>query len=99
MSRKANLTESHLVATTGTINDGTGPNIVPESVTITGTIRSYGEKVRDQAHRDIRLAVEKAAEGMGAKVQASITRIYDTTVNDEALTARMAQVLERAADG
>jgi amidohydrolase len=32
VSRKANLTESPLVVTVGTINGGTGPNIVPESV-------------------------------------------------------------------
>ena len=99
VSRKANLTESPLVVTIGTINGGTGPNIVPESVTMTGTIRAYDEKVREQAHRDIKLAAEKIAESAGAKAQVAITPMYDTTVNDEALTARMAPVLKRAADG
>ena len=32
VSRKANLTESPVVVTIGTINGGTGPNIVPETV-------------------------------------------------------------------
>ena len=62
VSRKAKLTESPLVVTIGTINGGTGPNIVPETVQMTGTIRTYDEKVREQAHRDIRLAAEKIAE-------------------------------------
>ena len=99
VSRKANLTESPLVVTVGTINGGTVPNVVPESVRMTGTIRAYDEKVREQAHRDIRLAVERIAESAGAKAKVSITKIYATTVNDEALTARMATVLKRAADG
>lgn len=99
VSRKANLTESPLIVTVGTINGGTGPNIVPETVQMTGTIRAYGEKVREHAHRDIRATVEKIAESAGAKARVSITKVYDTTVNDEALTARMAPVLERAADG
>jgi amidohydrolase len=99
VSRKARLTESPLVVTIGTINGGTGPNIVPEKVRMTGTIRTYDEKVREQAHRDIRLAAERIAESAGAKAKVSITRMYDTTVNDEALTERMAPVLKRAADG
>ena len=99
VSRKAKLTDSPVVVTIGTINGGTGPNIVPETVQMTGTIRTYDEKVREQVHRDIRLAAEKIAESAGAKAKVSITRMYDTTVNDEALTARMAPVLKRAADG
>lgn len=99
VSRKANLTESPLVVTVGTINGGTVPNVVPERVRMAGTIRSYDEKVREQAHRDIRLAVERIAESAGAKAEVTITKIYATTVNDAALTERMAPVLKRAADG
>ncbi len=99
VSRKANLAESPLVVTIGTINGGTGPNIVPESVTMTGTLRAYDEKVRQQAHKDIKLAVEKIAEGGGAKGKVTISPMYAVTVNDEALTERMAPVLKRAADG
>ena len=99
VSRKAALTESPLVVTIGTINGGTGPNVVPERVQMTGTIRSYDQKVREQAHSDIRLIAEKIAESAGARANVSIAAMYDTTVNDEALTAQMGTVLERAADG
>jgi amidohydrolase len=99
VSRKANLTQSPVVVTIGTISGGTGPNIVPETVQMTGTIRAYDEIVREQAHRDIRLTAEKIAESAGAQAKVSITRMYDTTVNDESLTAQMAPVLKRAADG
>ncbi|MGN6544710.1 MAG: amidohydrolase [Aureliella sp.] len=99
VSRKARLTDSPLVVTIGTINGGTGPNIVPDKVKMTGTIRAYDQKVREQAHRDIRLAAEKIAESAGATAAVTITKMYDTTINDEELTAKMAPVLKRAADG
>jgi len=99
VSRKAKLTDSPVVVTIGTINGGTGPNIVPETVRMTGTIRTYDERVREQAHRDIRLTAEKIAESAGATAKVSITKMYNATVNDQVLTARMAPVLERAADG
>jgi amidohydrolase len=99
VSRKANLTDSPLVVTVGTINGGTGPNIVPESVAMTGTIRAYDEKVQAQSHKDIRLVVEKIAEGGGAKAKVTISPVYAVTVNDESLSERMAPVLKRAAGG
>lgn len=99
VSRKANLTESPVVVTIGTISGGTGPNIVPETVEMTGTIRTYDAQAREQAHRDIRLAAEKIAESAGAQARISISKMYDTTVNDEALAEQMAAVVNRAADG
>src|SRR5947208_14628674 len=85
VSRKANLTESPLVVTVGTINGGTVPNVVPESVRMTGTIRAYDEKVREQAHRGIRLAVERIAESAGAEAGVAVAEVYAATVHDGAL--------------
>ena len=75
VSRKANLTESPLVVTIGTINGGTAPNIVAETVYMTGTIRAYDEKVREQARRDIRLTVEKIAESAARRPPYRLRRI------------------------
>jgi hypothetical protein len=55
--------------------------------------------VREQAHDDIRLAAETIAYSAGAKAKVSFTRMYDRAVNNEALTARMGAVLQRASDG
>jgi amidohydrolase len=99
VSRKANLTSSPAVVTVGTISGGTSANIMPETVQMTGTIRAYDEEVRGQIHSDIRVAAEKIAESAGARAKVTISRMYDTTANDEALTARMLPMLERAADG
>lgn len=99
VSRKANLTRSPAVVTIGTINGGTGPNIVPETVEMSGTIRTYDEGVRQKVREDLTLSAEKIAEGAGARAQVSIEPMYSTTINNAELTERMAPVLERAADG
>jgi amidohydrolase len=99
VSRKADLTASPVVITIGTINGGTRANIVPESVRMTGTIRSYDPQVREQVQRDINLTAEKIAESAGAKATVSIVKNYDPVVNNEKLVARMLPVLKRAADG
>ena len=99
VSRRVDLTTSPAVVTIGTINGGTRANIVPESVEMTGTIRTYDEAVRSQIHRDIATVAGKIAESAGATAEVRISPGYDTTVNDEDLTERMLPVLERAADG
>jgi len=68
-------------------------------VTMTGTIRTYDETVRAQVSRDVKLVAQKIAESAGAKAEVRITPMYNTTVNDPALTAQMAPALKRAADG
>jgi amidohydrolase len=99
VSRRANLTQSPAVLTIGTINGGSRANIVPEHVVMTGTIRTYDEKVRAQVGSDVTLMAEKIAESSGAKAEVRITPMYATTVNDSALAAAMASTLQRAADG
>ena len=99
VSRKADLTVSPAVVTIGMIHGGEAGNIVPESVHMAGTIRTYDDHVREVLHRESRLAAEKIAESAGAKADLSIVKIYDTTVNDAGLAERMRPVLKRAADG
>src|SRR5690554_2887306 len=99
ISRKANLTRSPAVLIIGTINGGTGPNIVPETVAMSGTIRTYDQGVREKLRDDLTLSTKKIAESAGATAEVSIEPMYSTTINDAELTERMAPVLERAADG
>lgn len=99
VSRKANLTLSPAVVTIGTINGGSGPNIVPETVEMTGTIRTYDQNVREQVGDDLKLSAAKIAESAGATAEVSIEPMYSSTLNDAELAARMTPALERAADG
>ncbi len=99
VSRKANLARSPAVITIGSVHGGTGPNIVPETVEMTGTIRTYDPGVREQVRRDLVRSAEKIAESAGATASVSIEPMYSSIFNDDALVQRMAPVLERAADG
>ena len=99
VSRKANLARSPAVVTIGTVNGGSGPNIVPEEVAMTGTIRTYDEQVRETLRDDLIRSVEGVSASAGAMAEVSIEPMYASTINDPALAARMAPVLERAADG
>ena len=99
VSRRTNLTQSPAVVTIGEISGGTGSNIVPERVEMMGTVRTYDDQVRAQVGRDIQLGAMKIAESQGATADVSVIPGYPTTVNDAALAASMAPVLQRATDG
>jgi amidohydrolase len=99
VSRKANLALSPAVVTIGTIHGGEAGNVIPETVQMTGTIRTYDQQVRELIHRDSRMTAEKIAESAGAKADVSIVKIYDTTVNNERLAEWARPVLQRATDG
>jgi amidohydrolase len=98
VSRQADLTRSPLVVTIGTIHGGTGPNIVPEKVEMTGTLRCFDQQVREQSHADIRTTVAGIAQSAGAEAEVAILTNYETTVNNSELTEQMAPVIARAAD-
>lgn len=99
VSRKANLTLSPAVVTIGSIHGGQAGNVVPDTVRMSGTIRTYDDTVRELVHRDSRVAAEKIAESAGAKADVSIVKIYDTTVNNERLAEWARPVLQRATGG
>ncbi len=99
VSRKADLTLSPAIVTIGSIHGGQAGNVVPESVRMSGTIRTYDESVREVVRHESRVAAEKIAESAGAKTDVSIIKIYDTTVNNERLAEWARPVLQRATDG
>ena len=96
VSRRANLTASPAVITVGSIHGGTSPNVVPETVDMGGTIRTYDEQARKQVKDDIRRTAESIAESALAKAEVTITDMYATTVNNDQLARHMRPVLEKA---
>src|SRR5712691_4674463 len=99
VSRRTDLMKSPTVVSITTINGGSRWNIVPDSVDMTGTIRTYDAGVRAAVHRDIRQVAENIAASANAKAEVEIIELYDPLVNDDRVTARMVPALERAADG
>jgi amidohydrolase len=99
VSRRTDLMKSPAVISVTTINGGWTSNIVPDSVEMTGTIRTFDAGVRAGVHRDIRQIAENIAASANAKAEVEIIELYDPLVNNDRVTERMVPVLERAADG
>lgn len=82
------------VATIGAIQGGTVGNIIPDDVTVRGTLRSYQPGVREALVRGVRRTAEASAQMAGAP--APEVKIFDGVaplINDAALTTRLAAVL------
>ena len=97
VSRSVNITEAPAVVTIGAFNGGNRFNIVPETVELLGTVRAFNEDVRKDIHRRIRDIATKTAEAAGAKAEITYGIGYPATINDPALTERMAPTLRRVA--
>ena len=99
VSRRTDLMKSPTVVSISTINGGARFNIVPETVDMTGTIRTYDADVRKGVHADLKQVAENIAASAGAKAEVEIIELYDPLVNNARMASRMAPVLDRAADG
>ena len=96
-SRQTNLTTAPIVVTIGSINGGVRGNIIPDSVVMVGTIRTFDAAMQSDMHTRIRRTAEMIAQSAGATAQVEITRMTPVTSNDPALTERMVGTLQRVA--
>lgn len=76
------------VLTFGKVQANGATNIIPESVYLEGTFRTYNEKWRDEAHRLLRRTVEGIAESLGGKALLEIRKGYPVLYNDPELSSR-----------
>lgn len=97
VSRQTELTKAGAVITIGSIHGGIRRNIIPETVMLEGTIRTFDDDMQKKVHEKIKLTAEKIAESAGAKAKVDIQIMYPATVNDAALTEKMAPSLIRTA--
>ena len=97
VSRQANLSEGAAVVTVGQFNAGNRVNIIPETASIAGTIRTLNEPTRTQVHEAVTRMAQKVAEASGLTAEVKIDRGYPVLTNDPELTAKMIGSLERAA--
>jgi len=99
VSRTLEITREPAIVTVGQFQAGMRSNIIPESARLVGTIRTFDEAMRDQAHARLREIAESVARAHGATARVEITRGYPVTANDRTLVARMHPTLERVAPG
>lgn len=97
VSRNLDLTQAPAVVTIGAIHGGVRQNIIPESVKMIGTIRTFDEGMHSYVHKRLNEISTNIAESAGATATIDIDVMYPVTHNDEALTAKMIGTLESVA--
>ncbi len=75
------------VLTLGTIHGGRRGNIIPETVEITGTIRTLDEATRASVHDEVERVASGVATALGGRCETAITRGYPVTINDADLVS------------
>ncbi|MCA1590406.1 MAG: amidohydrolase [Acidobacteria bacterium] len=97
VSRQSELTKAPVVITVGKINAGVRENIIPEEVTMAGTIRTLDSAMQKDVHEKIRITAQKIAESMGAATEVSIETKTLVTYNTPELVKKMLPSLEKSA--
>jgi len=99
VSRQMDISQAPAVVTIGSIEGGNRGNIIPDEVRMTGTIRTLDPDMRKEVHARVIKTAELVAESFGATAEVQIDTGYPVTMNDTALTAQMAQELDRVSRG
>jgi amidohydrolase len=97
ISRQVDVSLEPAVVSIGAIKGGVRDNIIPETVEMLGTVRTFNEDMRADIHARIRNTVELIARSAGASAQVHFDNAYPVTVNDIPLTERMVPTLQRVA--
>lgn len=85
VSRRLDPLEAGVISLT-TIHGGTAINVIPETVTLAGTMRSLSPATRELLQAEMHRAC-KVVEALGGSVDLTITPGYPPTVNDPTATA------------
>ena len=98
-SRQVDVTKEPSIVTVGSIHGGARFNIIPDSVEMLGTVRTYDEEMRADIHRRISSTAELIAKSAGAGAEVVIDKMNPATVNHAGLTEAMVPTLSRVAGG
>lgn len=97
-SRQTDVTLAPAVVTIGVMRGGTRFNIVPDSIVMEGTIRTFDAAMQKDIHERVKRTAQKIAESAGGTAEVTISDAGNpVTFNDPALTERMLPTLRRVA--
>jgi amidohydrolase len=96
VSRRTDPTRSPAVVSVGAIKGGIRYNIIPDSIEMIGTVRSFDDATRERIFAEIERIATLTAQAQGASAEATFARHTGVTRNDPALTARLRPSLEKA---
>jgi amidohydrolase len=98
VSRQLDITQNPAVVSAGIIKGGVRYNIIPDSVEIVGTIRTFDARQKQQIYDAMKRLVENTAEASGATATFEFAAYANpVTYNNPELTARVLPSLRRVA--
>lgn len=96
VSRQTELTKDPVVISTTIFKAGVRENIIPEEVTLSGTIRTLDTAMQKDIWMRIERTAKKIAEASGATADVTIVPKTLVTYNDPTLTQQMIPSLQKA---
>ena len=97
VSRSVDLSAGPAVVTVGAIHGGLRENIIPDSVWMIGTIRTFDGPTRALIAERMKALATNIAAAHGATVEVQVDQGYGITINNGAMVSRFAPVLKRVA--
>lgn len=98
VSRQLDITLNPAVVSVGIIKGGIRNNIIPDSVEMIGTIRTFDDKQKQQVFDAMKRMVQNTAEANGATATFDFAKYFNpVTYNNPKLTARVLPSLRKAA--
>jgi len=91
------VTKGPVILTIGMIQGGNRYNVIPDSVVLVGTLRTFDAGMRADIQERIRRTADGIAQSAGATAAVDFAETAPPTVNDPALTERMVPTLRRVA--
>lgn len=89
VSRRTDVTKAPAVVSFGAIKGGIRNNIIPDDVTMVGTIRNFDMGIRDDIHQQLGKIVNHVGQANDADIEFKINEGYPVTVNDPELGEKM----------
>lgn len=74
---------------------GTTHNVIPETATLNGTVRTFDAALRQRVPETMERIIRGICDAHGASYEFSLERGYRPVVNDPAICARLEKVVER----
>jgi amidohydrolase len=97
ISRQTDISTVPAIITIGAFQGGVRSNIIPDSVVMLGTIRTFDLGIRKEIFARVARTAEQIASASGATARVVIDSGNIVTRNDSTLTLRMIPTLQRAA--
>ena len=97
VSQQIDISEVPAIITVGAFQGGVRNNIIPDSVVLLGTIRTFDMAIRKEIFTRVAQTAEQIAASAGATARVSIDSGYLVTRNDTALTRKSMPTLSWAA--